>query len=103
MPLDFFLRLLLGHLLLEVVLVVLVDLVNPSFKSFVFLLPVLLIGLPHPCLHVYVRLLVVLSSALLLDLLGQKDPHLLLFLPHSLGPLLLELPLAYLALVVVLG
>ena len=102
MPLNSLFGLFFSHLLFEIVLVVLVDLIDSLLESLIFLLPVLFVCLPHSGLHVDVGLLVILPFFLLFHLLCQKHPHLILLLPHALSSLLLKLPLTHFSLVIVL-
>jgi hypothetical protein len=72
---------------MQVALVIMIDLLDSLLKALVFLLPVLLVCLPHVCLDVYVVLFVILSLSLLIHLLCQEHTHLFLLKTHPLGPL----------------
>ena len=79
-----------------------IDLLDSLLKALVFLLPVLLVCLPHVCLDVYVVLFVILSLSLLIHLLSQEHTHLFLLKTHPLGPLFFQLSLPHFFLVVIL-
>lgn len=100
---EFFFRVLVSHLLHQILLVIFVDLLNSTLKSFIFFFPIALVSLPHFGLMVNVRLFILLALLFLFNLLCQELSHFFLLLSHSLGPLFFKLPLSHFSLVIILG
>jgi len=91
------------HLIDKVVLVGPIDAINSVFQSFLFVIPVLFIEMPHLSLLVNVVSIILFSLVLVRNLLSKEVSHLLLLVSLFLGSSFLQLSLSHFLLVFISG